>query len=231
MTRKSGHELFLACLGSFLLWTDSYFILHALNRKRSAEWNCRIITVLHALLSSSLCFTSAVITGPWPFSYLGEVNTSLHNTAMIISLGYFLFDFAWCMYMKTEGWVMLSHHVVSILGLSYVLYQNKFGSELTAVMGASEFTNPLLQLRWFMKHSGYYTGRRAAFLDWMFVILFIGSRLGVGSLFHIVCQTSPKIDIITKAGGQAFYIISWMFGIQLICYVYRKYIHRRRRSH
>ena len=223
MATGNRQELVFACLGSFLMWTDSYFVLHAINRKRSAEWNCRIVTAVHALLSTSLCFTSAVITGPWPFSYLGEVNTNLHNTAMILSLGYFLFDFAWCMCMKTEGWVMLAHHIVSILGLSYVLYQNKFGSELTAVMGASEFTNPLLQLRWFMKKSGIYTGWKALLLDLAFVVLFIGSRLGVGSLFHFVCQTSPKLDIITKAGGQAFYIISWIFGIQLIHFFYKKY--------
>lgn len=230
MTRGTRNDLLLACLGSFLMWTDSYFILHTLNRKCSAEWNCRIITAVHAIVSASLCCTSAVITGPWPFSYIGEANTSLHNTVMIISLGYFLFDFAWCMYMKTEGWVMLSHHIVSILGLSYVLYQNKFGSELTAVMGASEFTNPLLQLRWFLKASGHYTGRKALFLDLTFVILFIASRLGVGTLFHIVCQTSPKLDIIVKGGGQLFYIISWVFGIQLIYYCYRKYIRKRRQQ-
>ena len=223
MTRPGSHSLLLAAIGSFLMWTDSYFILHAINRKRSAEWNCRLITVAHAFLSTSLCFTSACITGPWPFTYLGEANTKLHNAAMVLSLGYFLFDFVWCMYMKTEGPVMLAHHVVSIFSMSYVLYQKRFGSELTAVMGASELTNPLLQLRWFLKATGHYHGKKALLLDWIFVILFMCARLGVGTVFHYVCQTSPKVDLITKAGGQAFYIISLVFGIQLCMFLYRKY--------
>ncbi len=230
MSQGPQQDLFLAALGSFLVWTDSYFILHAVNRKRSAEWNCRLITTAHAVIASGLCFTSAIITGPWPFNYLGEANTSLHNIAMVISLGYFIFDFAWCIVMKTEGPVMLAHHVVSIFSLLYTLYQGKFGSELTAVMGASEFTNPLLQLRWFMRETGHYKGRKAFIIDSLFMIMFIGSRLGVGSIFHIVCQTSPKIDLVTKAGGQAFYVISVVFAVQIIISYYRRYFVKKRRT-
>lgn len=227
ITRSStNYELLFAAIGSFLAWTDSYFILHALNRRRSAEWNCRLITVVHAVISTLLCFTSAVITGPWPFSYVGETNTSLHNTIMIISLGYFAFDFLWCLYMRSEGAVMLAHHLVSLVGLAYSLYQGKFGSELTAVMGASEVTNPLLQLRWFLRESGYYRGRLALIVDVLFVSVFWIARLGVGSVFHVVCQTSPKLDLVTKAGGQAFYIISLIFGIQLVIFGYKKYIRK-----
>ena len=219
-----------AVIGSFLLWVDFYFILHALNHKQSAEWNCRIVTAIHGTLSALLCLLSAVYFGPWPFSHLGEKNTDLHNAIMIISLGYFLFDFIWCMYMRTEGKVMLSHHVVSVFGLIYALYQGRYGTELTAVMGASEFTNPLLQLRWFLKESGYYSGKIAVIIDWLFVVSFCVARLGVGTAFHYVCQTSPKLGLITKAGGQAFYIISVVFGIQLLHFIYRKYFKRRPRK-
>lgn len=227
LSQTSGYEILLATIGSFLAWTDSYFILHALNRKRSPEWNCRLVTAAHGVVSSSLCFTSAVLTGPWPFTYIGQANTSLHNVAMVISLGYFLFDFLWCLYMKTEGGVMLAHHLVSILGLVYILYQGKCGSELTAVMGASEVTNPLLQLRWFLKETGHYRGRIGKIVDCLFVMLFLTVRLGVGSVFHYVCQTSPKLDLITKAGGQAFYIISVIFGVQILIFFYKKYIKKR----
>lgn len=225
---KHSYELLFAAIGSFLAWTDSYFILHTFNRHCSAEWNCRLITVLHAVVATSLCFTSAVLTGPWPFNYIGGSNTSLHNTIMVISLGYFLFDFVWCIRMKTEGAVMLAHHVVSILGLAYCLYQGKTGSELTAVLGASEVSNPLLQLRWFLRERGYYKGKVAFILDFLFVSAFWTARLGVGSVFHFVCQTSPKLDVVIKGGGQAFYIISVIFGIQIAVYFYKKYIRKRR---
>ena len=71
-----NYELLLAAIGSFLAWTDSFFILHTFSRHRSAEWNCRLITVVHAIIATTLCFTSAVLTGPWPFSYVGGPNTA-----------------------------------------------------------------------------------------------------------------------------------------------------------
>lgn len=229
MSQSSNkHELLLAAIGSFLAWTDTYFILHALNQRFSAEWNCRLVTVAHAIISTALSFTSAVITGPWPFSYVGEANTSFHNTIMIISFGYFAFDFLWCLYMRSEGAVMLAHHLVSLFSIVYSLYQGRSGSELTAVMGASELTNPLLQLRWFLKESGQYKGRLAVIIDCLFISLFWTARLGVGSVFHFVCQTSPKLDLATKVGGQAFYIISVIFGIQIVMYGCKKYLYRRK---
>jgi hypothetical protein len=225
---RHGGDVGLAVVGSFLLWTDIYLLLRLLNRRCSAEWNCRTITALHGALSASLCLISAVIVGPWPFSYVGEKSTEFHTVIMVISLGYFLFDFLWCLYMRTEGPVMLAHHVVSLLGLAYVLNQGRYGSELTAVMGASECTNPLLQLRWFMRETGHYTGRKALLVDYLFVSLFLAARLGAGSVFHYVCQTSPKLNLIIKAGGQAFYIISVIFGIQLCMFFYRKYLKKKR---
>lgn len=225
----SRYGLIFAAVGSFLAWTDVYFILHALNRKCSAEWNCRLITAAHAIVSTSLSFTSAVLVGPWPFSHVGEPNTSVHSTIMVISLGYFMFDFMWCSYMQTESNVMLAHHVVSILGFVYSLYTGRAGCELTAVMGASEVTNPLLQFRWFLKEMGLYKGWLAKIVDTVFVCMFWFCRLGVGTVFHYICQTSPKLDLMTKGGGQAFYIISVIFGIQLVSFYYRKYIKKKPR--
>ena len=228
MTQSSSkYGLLLAAIGSFLAWTDVFFVIHMLNRKRSTEWNCRLVTTLHAIVSTSLCFTSAVVTGPWPFTHIGIPNTSMHNMAMIISLGYFFFDFIWCLYMQSESKVMLAHHFVSILGLMYSLYSGKAGNELIAVMGASEITNPLLQLRWFLKETGFYNGRQAKIIDFIFVSMFWFFRLIVGSVFHYLCQTSPKLDLITRGGGQAFYIISLIFGVQLLMYYYKKYIKKK----
>lgn len=122
---------------------------------------------------------------------------------------------------------MLAHHVVSILGCAYCLHQGKYGSEISAVMGASEVTNPLLQLRWFMKQTNHYKGIAAVAVDWTFFAMFWGARLMVGSVFHFVCQTSSELDLVAKAGGQALYIISWVFGIQLLWFIYKKYLHSR----
>ncbi len=122
-----------------------------------------------------------------------------------------------------EGPVILAHHSLSIFGFCYVIYFNRYGCEITALLGGSEFTNPLLQLRWFWRETGQYEGFKAALLDWTFVVYFITARLGVGTAFLAVFLLSPGVEWVPKIGGTGFYLISFVFGVQLICYVRRKY--------
>ena len=122
---------------------------------------------------------------------------------------------------------MLLHHVVSIFGFSYVLYSGKYGCEISAVLGASEVTNPLLQMRWFLKQTGRYSGSVEKAVDWMFVCLFCSLRLGVGTPFFFSFFSSPDVDAIARYGATAFYIISIVFGIQIMLYMHRKYFKRR----
>ena len=216
-----------ALFGSFLFWSNFYFLLCIFNRRCSPEWNCRIVTFCHGSVATLLTFTSAFATGPFPFTYVGKPSTSFQVVIIVISVGYFLFDFAWSLWYQTEGWVMLAHHVVSIFGFSYVLYTGMFGTELTAVLGGSEASNPFLQLRWFMKSTGHYTGLPAKLVDYMFVFIFIGLRLGVGTLLHFRIQLDPGVHFVCKMGGQAFYIISVIFGYQIVRFFHRKYIAKR----
>ena len=215
---------YLAVLGSFLLWTTIYLLLHALwSPRRSAEWTCRIVTTLHAFLLSGLGLASMFFLGPWPFHYLGQPSTELHTATVVLSLGYFLFDFAWCMSMRTEGGVMLLHHMVSMFGFGYVLYSGRYGCEITGVLGVSELTNPLLQLRWFLKHAGVYSGILEKAVDWTFACLFCGIRLVAGSVFFFTFLASSDVDTIARLGGTGFYVISVVFSVQVMLYVYHKY--------
>ena len=219
-----------AVLGFFLLWTVLYFIVHAFNYTQTPEWNCRIVTGFHAILVTSLCFYSAFVLGPWPFDYIAQKNTVFHNQIMVISLGYFIFDFLWCLYMDSETLVMRAHHAVSITSFAYSLYYNSCGSEVIAVIGASEFTNPLLQLRWFVKQKGKLKGNVAAVLDFTFFLAFWMSRLVVGTAFHIKVQTNPNLDMFARIGGNAFYIISVVFGVGMLRYIVNRYFLKRRQS-
>lgn len=222
----------VAVLGSLLLWTNVYLLLCALFRPLgSPEWTCRIVTSLHAVLLSGLGLASMFFVGPWPFHYLGQLNTELHTDTVVLSLGYFLFDFAWCVRMQTEGWVMLLHHVVSVFGFGYVLYSGRYGCEITCVLGASELTNPLLQLRWFLKHSDMYSGVVERAVDWTFACLFCSIRLGAGSMFFFTFFFSPHVDTIARLGGTGFYVISIVFSFQIALYVYHKYCNKKSKAH
>lgn len=217
-------DVFLAILGSLLFWVDLYSIISAVNLDKSAEWNCRIIAGLHGTVSVILCFISAFILGPWPFNHIGYPPNQLHCTIIVISFGYFLFDLLWCLYMKTEGIVMLAHHILSLYGFFHGLLFNLYGCELIAVLGASEFTNPILQFRWFMKQKGHYTGDLAMVIDFSFVFLFFAARVVVGTTFLIWTLLSPRMELIAKMGGAMMYSVGVIFSVHLAKFIYRKYV-------
>jgi hypothetical protein len=220
-------DVALAVLGSLLLWVNLYFIVCVVNHDKSAEWNCRIIAGSHGALSATLCFISAFIVGPWPFMYIGYSPNPLHCTIIVISFGYFLFDLIWCLYMKTEGIVMLAHHILSLYGFFHGLLFNLYGCELIAVLGASEFTNPILQYRWFLKQKGQYTGNLAVLIDFGFVLLFFAARVVVGSAFLVWTLLSPRMEPIAKLGGAMMYTVGVIFSCHLAKFICRKYIFHR----
>ena len=221
-----------AILGSFLLWTNLYLLLWAFLRhlrqsEATAESACRAVTVLHALLLSGLGLASMFFFGPWPFdaNNLAKPNTQLHTDTIVLSLGYFLFDFSWCVLTKTEGLVMLLHHAVSIFGFGYVLRSGRYGCEATGVLGVSELTNPLLQLRWFLKRGGLYSGAVERAVDWTFATLFCCIRLGVGSAFFLfVLFPASQVETVVRLGSTGFYVISIIFSFQIALYMYNKYL-------
>lgn len=223
----SCKDVVLASLGSFLLWLSLYNIIHSVNRKQSAEWSSRIIAGFHGTVSALACFISAFILGPWPFSYIGYPPNPLHCTIIIISLGYFVFDLIWCLYMQTEELIMLLHHLLSVLGLVYVLWFNIYGCEITSILGASEFTNPLLQLRWFMKRAGKYTGKAEILIDCAFFFFFISARVIVGTALYLRLLLSPRMETFAKVSGGCMHCVGVVFSIHLALFFHRKYIKKK----
>lgn len=220
-------DVVLAIVGSFLLWLNIYNVIQIINFNRSSEWNCRIVASFHGTASAFLCFLSIFVYGPWPASYIGYPPTQLHCSIVVFSFGYFLFDFVWCLYMGTEGIVMLTHHMLSMYGYFHMIYHNLYGSEITAILGASEYTNPILQFRWFTKKLGYYKGSLATFIDWTFVFFFVCARCLVGTIYCIVVIKSPRVDLIAKTGGVLMYIVSLVFSYNLGMFIHRKYIKKK----
>ena len=137
----------LATLGSFLFWMDFYLLALILNPKQSSEWNCRIVTFVHGVISALLSLAVCFYFGPWPFNYIAQPCNDMHLAIVLFSFGYFIFDFSWCLWSRSESVVMLVHHIVSISGFVLVLCTGMYGAEVVATLGGSEVTNPLLQAR------------------------------------------------------------------------------------
>ncbi|XP_030077296.1 TLC domain-containing protein 5 [Microcaecilia unicolor] len=203
-------------------WFALYASFCQLNKHHSYEWNCRLVTVIHGVIIISFTAYVGFIDGPWPFTHPGSPNTALQVQVLCLSLGYFIFDLCWCVYFQTEKALMLVHHILSILGINMVLVLGESGAEVNAVIFGSEITNPLLQARWFLRQRGNYDSFTGDVVDFLFVVLFTGVRIGVGAWLLFCELLSVKPRWYVKLGGVAMYMVSWGFMISIWRFAWKK---------
>ena len=173
---------------------------------------------------------SAFIIGPWPFVAFGDGNTQLHDLIACITLGYFIYDFLWSVYMGTEGVDMLMHHIVSIMGCAYVLHIGSSGPELIATIFGSELTNPFLQFRWFFRETNHYDCLIAKVNDIVFMLLFICVRLGPGSFVFTGVLKSQKSPIAIKFGGTILYFIGWVWTFFILKFAKKRFFGKKKKA-
>ncbi|KAM5226762.1 TLC domain-containing protein 5 isoform 2-T4 [Hipposideros larvatus] len=119
---------------------------------------------------------------------------------------------------------MLAHHTLSILGIIVALVLGESGTEVNAVLFGSEITNPLLQMRWFLRETGHYHSFTGDVVDFLFVALFTGVRIGLGAHLLFCEMVSSKPKWFMKAGGIAMYAVSWCFMFNIWRFAWRKSI-------
>ena len=117
---------------------------------------------------------------------------------------------------------MLTHHVLSIMGCSVCIVSGWYGTELIACICGSEASNPFLQLRWFLRETGKYDTILGEIVDIIFMLLFGGLRIGVGT-YLLYCYYQQDTDNFGRFGGVCFYALSWLFMINIIAFGCKKY--------
>lgn len=218
---------FSPVLSCFCIWTTCYYMLCMLNHEKSSEFNCRIVTIIHGVFSCILCSYCGFIVGPWPFDALGEQNTPLQTLCIVVTLGYFMFDFLWCVLKQTEGIDMLLHHITSICGLCLSMYLEHSGSELVATIFGSEISNPCLQMRWFLRDAGKYNTHIAKLNDILFIALFLVIRIGLGSQLLHCTLFSSKSHVLIKLGGASLYTISLVWMIFILMFARKRFFGKK----
>jgi hypothetical protein len=209
---------------SLVSWVTIYVAMRASLPSKSPEWHCRCVTFLHAAVVVSLSACSAFVEGPWPFTDPAGPNTLLQVVTCAISMGYFMFDFGWCLYFRSEGAVMLFHHLLSIAGNGVVLHRQINGTEMMAAFFGTEITNPLLQLRWFIRYEKL--GERwpvvKELVDFSFFILFTVMRIGIASVLLYYYLLHPRPDWIARCFSITLYAVGWIFWISVMKFGIRK---------
>jgi len=126
-----------------------------------------------------------------------------------------------------KGAVMIFHHLLSISGNGFVLYRGTNGTELMATLFGSEITNPVLQLRWFLRYTGVsvHTPTVAVAVDFCFLMLFTVMRIGIGSFLLYCYLRHPRPDWVARFASLIIYGLGWVFWYSIMCYAIRKYGH------
>lgn len=108
--------------------------------------------------------------------------------------------------------------------------RNLSGAEVIATIVGSEITNPLLQLRWFLKQTNSYNTRLGMVTDVAFVFLFVSVRIGVGAWLFVTGVFSPRVYWVMKLGGITLYVISLAFLAQILSFASYKLFGKRQRK-
>ncbi|XP_044749013.1 TLC domain-containing protein 5-like [Coccinella septempunctata] len=208
-------------IASTVSWTLGYFVLRRLLPGKTAEYSCRLITLMHGLVASMVGLSQCFLNEN-PFEHPDWITNDKQNLLLIFSLGYFIFDLTWCSYNRTETGLMIVHHIYSIYTLKSLLSKGYSGAQACCSIGCMEITNPLLQLRWFIRSEGYHKTMTFLLVEVFFFILFFIFRLIVGS-YILITVFFEKNDTDFKIATVSLYFISVMFMIQIIKYATLKY--------
>lgn len=150
------------------------------------------------------------------------------------SMGYFVFDLLWC-FVHGEHPIMKFHHILTVTGLIYFSFKITRHSYNIFALFLSELTNPLLQIRWFLKHHGLRSGLAFKIVEVTFIVSFFLIRVFIMSyyLYHAWLDPSLGMDgidltFITLGSATSYALAFQMFNY--ICYQFSKSSNKQRQK-
>lgn len=125
--------------------------------------------------------------------------------------------------------MIMVHHAASIVCLLLPMNMRMSGGEVVVSIACMEVTNPILQLRWFLRESGYKNSPFTTLVDFVFIGMFFLMRMVYGTYLLLAVTLHPRPYVVIKLGGASFCIISYIFMYMIFRYAYRKYVLKSKR--
>lgn len=142
------------------------------------------------------------------------------------SMGYFVFDLLWC-FVHGEHPIMKFHHILTVTGLFYFSFKVCRHVNNIFALFLSELTNPLLQVRWFLKHHGLRSGLAFKIVEVTFILSFFLIRVFIMSYYLYRSWLDPSLGMdgadltfITLGSATSYALAIQMFNY--ICYQFSK---------
>ncbi|XP_022085907.1 transmembrane protein 136-like [Acanthaster planci] len=215
---------------SFTLWSALHGLQCLLLPHQTNEWNYRVVVTVHSVTMLVLGAAFELFIDPWRFPHLvsppGQPSNSKELATLAVCLGYFIYDSIYTLYSgKTVS--MNVHHAVCVAGLCVALTSAVSGAEILFCLFLGELTNPLLQVRFFLRAAGMTKHILYEVNDVLFLVTFIVIRIGLGSYLLYCVLMDPVLHLFYKTGGIALHLISVVFMGEMLTVSYKKYIQKK----
>ena len=188
----TGYGLIPDLTASCITWTLIQVILfqypdlssYKLKRFPYLDLRNRMVSFIHGILMlvMSLHFLLLADYG------CGSLTTQQEYTILVISSGYFSYDFLAMAWFGLLDLDMTIHHLLCIAGMSYTLSLGKGANFVVAGLFVAEVSNPAMHMRIMLKHIGLRYARAYEVAEFCyFVLFFIGRMLtGIPVVYYTV---------------------------------------------
>jgi hypothetical protein len=113
------------------------------------------------------------------------------------------------------------------MALSTGLVLGTSGPELIATIGGAEFSNPMLQSRWFLREVGLYDTALGFVADTLFAVTFFVIRFTLGTaLLWATLFKERKTNWFLMVGAVALYVLSIVWFVAIVKMYWKRYIAR-----
>ena len=120
-----------------------------------------------------------------------------------------------------DSTIMLIHHGLTCFFTAWSYFTRRSGTGFMVILFVAEITNPLLQLRWFLRETNKPSYIRVT-NELLFVVIFSISRIIVMPYF-MYRYFQQDTDVMGRVGGMSGVGVSFVMWIQLMKFCLNKY--------
>ncbi|XP_028130111.2 TLC domain-containing protein 5-like [Diabrotica virgifera virgifera] len=199
-----------------------YLLVSKIIPTKSPEYHCRVISFIHGFITAFVGINQCFLVDN-PFYHPYWRTTYTQSILLAFSAGYFIHDLIWMLEHTRDERVFIAHHFYSAFTLVRILFKGTSGAQASCSLGILEITNPFLQMRWFLSSEGKDDTALFTSIEIMFFSVFLVIRIMVGGYLLKIVLTHPQNDWEFKFMSLSMYILSWVFFVNILQYIFGKF--------
>ena len=155
-------------------------------------------------------------------SYCGSLITKLEYNTMVLSSGYFMYDFLAMAYFGLLDFDMTVHHMMCIAGMLVTIYFGVGCNFVVAGLFIAEVSNPPMHMRIMLKHIGLRYSRAYEIAEFCYFGTFFLGRMVVGHPIVYSTISCDKMNLLGKIVCAGVMAQSYQFLYRMYFIVVRR---------